>query len=116
MQRKEKNIRLNKEGGGVVEFDNIPLKLEEETKSVPMINPDTKKIEYVDLVDITDYPQSYKNDIFTDEKNSRTGALKNRPIVVQDREYIKKTPDGWVGENNYKVNDKDIYTRTYKSW
>lgn len=113
-QRKERNIRLNKEGGGSIEFDNIPLKLEEETKSVPILNPDTKKVEYVDVVDITDYPQSYKNDIFGDEKNTRTGMLKNRPIIVQGREYIKKTPDGWVGENNYKVNDKDIYTRTYK--
>ena len=113
-QRKERNIRLNKEGGGSIEFDNIPLKLEEETKSVPILNPESKKVEYVDVVDITDYPQSYKNDIFTDEKNSRTGMLKNRPIIVQGREYIKKTPDGWVGENNYKVNDKDIYTRTYK--
>lgn len=113
-QRKERNIRLNKEGGGSIEFDNIPLKLEEETKSVPIFNPESKKVEYFYVVDITDYPQSYKNDIFTDEKNSRTGMLKNRPIIFQGREYIKKTPDGWVGGNNYKVNDKDIYTRTYK--
>ena len=112
-QRKERNIRLNKEGGsGFYEIDNIPLKLEENAKSVDYINPSTGKLETADLVDITDFPTSQKDDILG-KKNDK-GMYENRPIVNQGRQYLKVTPDGYEGAGNFKVTDKDIYINTHK--
>lgn len=112
-QRKERNIRLNKEGGsGFYEIDNIPLKLDENAKSVDYINPSTGKLETADLVDITDFPTSQKDDILG-KKNDK-GMYENRPIVNQGRQYLKVTPDGYEGAGNFKVTDKDIYINTHK--
>ena len=112
-QRKERNIRLNKEGGsGFYEIDNIPLKLDENAKSVDYINPSTGKLETADLVDITDFPTSQKDDILG-KKNDK-GMYENRPIVNQCRQYLKVTPDGYEGAGNFKVTDKDIYINTHK--
>jgi len=112
-QNKERNIRLNKEGGGTYEIDNIPLKLKESTKSVSYINPNTEKLETADLVDITDLPTTYKDDILGDKKD-KFGQYENKPIVNQGRQYLKVTPDGYEGSGGYKVTENDIYRNTHK--
>ena len=111
-QYKEKNIRLNKEGGGYYEIDNIPLKLEQNTKPVSYIDPNTKKLVTEDLVDITDFSTAQKDDILG--KKDQYGQYQNRPFVNQGRQFLKVTPDGYRGEGTFIVTPKDIIISTHK--
>jgi len=111
-QQKKENIRLNKEGGGYYEIDNIPLKLEQNTKPVSYIDPNTKKLVTEDLVDITDFSTAQKDDILG--KKDQYGQYQNRPFVNQGRQFLKVTPDGYRGEGTFIVTPKDIIISTHK--
>ncbi|MED7634207.1 UNVERIFIED_CONTAM: hypothetical protein DVV46_11215, partial [Lactobacillus paragasseri] len=111
-QQKRERIRLNKEGGGVYEIDNIPLKLQQNTKSVTYINPDTKQLVTEDLVDVTDLSTAQKDDIFG--KKDQYGMYVNQPFVNQGRQFLKITPDGYQGKGTFKVTPKEIIIATHK--
>ncbi len=111
-QQKKENRRLNKEGGGYYEIDNIPLKLEQNTKPVSYIDPNTKKLVTEDLVDITDFSTAQKDDILG--KKDQYGQYQNRPFVNQGRQFLKVTPDGYRGEGTFIVTPKDIIISTHK--
>ncbi len=111
-QQKRERIRLNKEGGGVYEIDNIPLKLQQNTKSVTYINPDTKQLVTEDLVDVTDLSTAQKDDIFG--KKDQYGMYVNQPFVNQGRQFLKITPDGYQGKGTFKETPKEIIIATHK--
>jgi len=112
-QQKRERIRLNKEGGGgFYEIDNIPLKLQQNTKSVTYINPDTKQLVTEDLVDVTDLSTAQKDDIFG--KKDQYGMYVNQPFVNQGRQFLKITPDGYQGKGTFKVTPKEIIIATHK--
>jgi hypothetical protein len=112
-QQKRERIRINKEGGGgFYEIDNIPLKLQQNTKSVTYINPDTKQLVTEDLVDVTDLSTAQKDDIFG--KKDQYGMYVNQPFVNQGRQFLKITPDGYQGKGTFKVTPKEIIIATHK--
>lgn len=91
---------------GTYAIDNIPFKLNADKKEVPTFGGGVK------VVDITDYPDSYKDDILGGKKN-KYGVRINKPIEVGGKEYLKVRPDGtYEGDEGFVVDPKDIIIRT----
>lgn len=99
-------IKLNNEKGGTYDIDNVPLKLQSDVKIMP--TPQGS----VNVVDVTDYPDSFKDDI-ANPKRDKHGVRVNSFINVGGREYLKVREDGnYELDGGKVVTPKDILINT----
>jgi len=110
-QQKRERIRLNKEGGGVYEIDNVPFFVRENSYTEPSIYGDFK------VMDATKLSEGQMEDIFG-KKGGQWGERPYKPIEANGKKLIKILPEGFevrdANGNPVMIKDDEVIVSTHK--